>query len=140
MTGLWKQIVLGYTDGGVRNDSSLGDYDELRRVADLAGCSLNLMGELPAGDAVPMFVRVLREALNNAIRHANATALTVDLREYADRGRVLIYDNGTPVKPFTKPGGGLSTLMEDLEQSGVLMKISAGERFEIELIFPEKYR
>ena len=140
VTGLWEQIILGYTDGEVRNDSSLGDYDELRRVADLAGCSLNLMGELPAGDAVPMFVRVLREALNNAIRHANATALTVDLREYADRGCVLIYDNGTPVKPFTKPGGGLSALMEDLEQSGVLMKISAGERFEIELNFPEKYR
>jgi anti-sigma regulatory factor (Ser/Thr protein kinase) len=140
VTGLWEQIILGYTDTEAGNDSSLGDYKELRRVADLAGCSLELMGELPSGDAVAVLVRVLREALNNAIRHAGATALYVGLREFRDKGNVVIYDNGVPIKPFTKPGGGLSNLMEDLEQKGVLMKISAGERFEIELNFPGSYR
>ncbi|MBO7355731.1 MAG: hypothetical protein J6U50_03790 [Lachnospiraceae bacterium] len=140
VTGLWEQIILGYTDAEVRNDSSLRDYDELMRVADLAGCSLNIIVDLPAGDAVPLLVKVLREALNNAIRHANATALTVDLKDFRDSGNVLIYDNGEPVTQFSKPGGGLSSLMEDLEQNGILMNISAQERFRIELNFPERYR
>lgn len=138
--GMWQQIILGFSDVSADSSSSNSGYEELKRISKLVRCDIIINGSLPDGEAKPFMIKIIREALNNAIRHANATTLTVDLSDFAKSGNVKIYDNGSPDKPFTKMGGGLSSLKENLEQNGIILSVDNNDRFTINLSFPEKYR
>ncbi len=140
VTGLWQQIVLGFSDTSHDNSSSDTGYEELQRISKMVGCEIIVNGNLPKGEAKPFMVKIIREALNNAIRHANATSLTVEMMDFAQTGNIRINDDGKPDKPFTKMGGGLSSLKENLEKNGILFNIDNKDRFEISLSFPERYR
>jgi signal transduction histidine kinase len=71
--------------------------------------------------------RIALEALNNALKHANACAVTVRL--CADNGGVEleISDDGDGFDPATVSGGGLglSTMRERVEQLGGVLTISS---------------
>ena len=137
---LWKQIILGFSDPENAGFSTNSGYEELMRISKTVGCEMIIKGSLPQGAAMPFMVKVIREALNNAIRHANATALTIDLESFSSNGTVYIYDNGIPKAQFTKPGGGLSSLKKYLEENGILFGVNCVDRFEIQLLFPDAYR
>lgn len=137
---LWEQIILGFSDVNNGGLSTSAGYKELKRISKTVGCEIIIKGELPVGKAKPFMIKVIREALNNAIRHANATSLTIDLESLPSTGNVYIYDDGKTAKPFTKMGGGLSTLKKYLEENGILFGVSCEDRFEIQLLFPKVYR
>lgn len=138
--GLWQQIILGFSDANNESLSTSAGYEELKRISKTVGCEMIIKGTLPDGEAKPFMIKVIREALNNAIRHANATSLTIDLESLPSTGNVYIFDDGKPSKPFTKMGGGLSALKQHLEENGILFGVSCEDRFEIQLLFPEAYR
>lgn len=138
--GLWQQIIVGFTSTPTATEATQKGYEELQRVSKLVGCKLIINGELPGGAAKPLLIKFLREALNNAIRHANATSMTIEISDFESNGQVKVYDDGTPAKPFTKMGGGLSSLYAAMEKNGILMNVDAKERFEISLTFPEALR
>lgn len=140
VSALWQQIIVGFSAPASSSPLSQNGYEELQRVSKMVGCKILVEGTLPTGAAQPIMLKLLREALNNAIRHANANTLFIDVKDFSDTGAVTIYDDGTPDKPFTKMGGGLSSLMENLEKNGILMNISNEERFEIHLNFPKTLR
>ncbi len=138
--GLWQQIILGFSDANNGSLSTSAGYEELKRISKTVGCEMIIKGTLPDGEAKPFMIKVIREALNNAIRHANATSLTIDLESFLSTGNVYIFDDGKSDKPFTKMGGGLSTLKKNLEENGILFSINSEDGFEIQLLFPEAYR
>lgn len=138
--GLWQQIIVGFTSTPSDNGIAQKGYEELQRVSKLVGCKINVDGKLPDGSAQPLLVKFLREALNNAIRHANATSMNIEIANFKNDGKVVVYDDGTAAKPFTKMGGGLSSLMDAMEKNGILMSIDNTDRFVITLCFPEGLR
>lgn len=138
--GLWQQIVIGFTSTASTGTVAQKGYEELQRVSQVVGCDIIIHGTLPEGAAKPLMVKFLREALNNAIRHANASSLTVDMLQFYNNGIISVWDNGTATKPFTKMGGGLSSLKEVLEKNGVIMDIDNSEGFKIILHFPDSLR
>lgn len=64
-----------------------------------------------------LVLRVVQEAVNNAARHANASAVDVRLRHAEDSLIVEIADDGT-FRATSKAGNGLSNLRHRVEQAG----------------------
>ncbi|WP_156178676.1 sensor histidine kinase [Saccharothrix sp. ST-888] len=52
-------------------------------------------------------LRLVQEAVANAVQHAGAQAVTVELRHLADRVQVLVRDDGAGLSPNGRPGCGL---------------------------------
>jgi signal transduction histidine kinase len=58
--------------------------------------------QLPDDVALAMF-RITQEALNNAIRHADASEIAVRLTQYPDRLRLTVTDDGRGIKGGAEP-------------------------------------
>lgn len=97
---------------------------ELLQVAELIGCKVNFIGDQPAERlALRLVYASVREALTNAVRHADATELTVQIDKSVSGYHIEISSNGAAVNSEIKEGNGLSGLRRRLEQEGAILKI-----------------
>lgn len=92
------------------------------------------------GDSIDITVyRCVQEALTNALRHGEATTVSVNLRAGADDGRLhlAIEDDGVGMPPEAAPGYGLIGIEERLKVLGGAWRLipaqSRGTRLEIEI-------
>lgn len=103
-------------------DSSL--QSELVQVAELIGCTVVFIGEQPAQQkALRLLYATIREALTNAVRHANASELTVKIKQDKQKYHIEISDNGDVTVSKITEGNGLSALRQRLEQEGASLKV-----------------
>lgn len=103
-------------------DSSL--QSELMQVAELIGCKVVFLGEQPKSrKALQLLYAAVREALTNAVRHADATELTVKIEPCRAHYHVEISDNGNVAISKITEGNGLSALRQRLEQEGASLKV-----------------
>lgn len=106
-------------------DSSL--QSELMQVADLIECKVIFLGEQPKSrKALQLLYATVREALTNAVRHADATELTVKIEQDEKSYHIEISDNGGVTVPKITEGNGLSALRQRLEQEGASLKVLCG--------------
>lgn len=103
-------------------DSSL--QSELMQVAELIGCKVVFLGEQPTQrKALQLLYAAIREALTNAVRHANATELMVKIEQDEKSYHIEISDNGSVSVSSITEGNGLSALRQQLEQEGASLKV-----------------
>ncbi len=103
-------------------DSSL--QSELMQVAELIGCKVVFLGEQPKSrKALRLLYAAVREALTNAVRHADATKLTVKIEQRKARYYVEISNNGCVSVSSITEGNGLGALRQRLEQEGASLKV-----------------
>lgn len=103
-------------------DSSL--QSELMQVAELIGCKVVFLGEQPAQrKSLQLLYAAIREALTNAVRHANATELMVKIEQDEKSYHIEISDNGSVSVSSITEGNGLSALRQQLEQEGASLKV-----------------
>ena len=103
-------------------DSSL--QSELMQVAELIGCKVVFLGEQPKNrKALQLLYAAVREALTNAVRHADATELTVKIEQDEKSYHIEISDNGSVSVSSITEGNGLSALRRRLEQEGASLKV-----------------
>lgn len=114
----WEALISDFRNAFLyENESS--EIDELIRVAELIGCKVNFDGEIPSEqEALHLLCILLREALTNAVRHANANELFVHIEKFESKYRVRISDNGNARPVEIHEGGGLSALRAKLENKG----------------------
>lgn len=106
-------------------DSSL--QPELMQVAELIGCKVVFLGEQPKSrKALQLLYAAVREALTNAVRHADATELTVKIEQDEKSYHIEISDNGSVSVSSITEGNGLSALRQRLEQEGASLKVLCG--------------
>ena len=108
----------------------------LKNAAKAIGMQVHVSGRLPQNAKQRKLIAGIgAEALTNAVRHAGAKQLWIDVEETA-AGYVIRYSNdGTlPTGPVTE-GGGLSTARRKVEAAGGRMKIVISPRFVLTLIF-----
>ena len=106
-------------------DSSL--QSELMQVAELIGCKVVFLGEQPKSrKALQLLYAAVREALTNAVRHADATELTVKIEQDEKSYHIEISDNGSVSVSNITEGNGLSALRQRLEQEGASLKVLCG--------------
>lgn len=97
---------------------------ELMQVAELIGCKIIFLGEQPKScKALQLLYAAIREALTNAVRHAEATELTVKIEQDEKRYHIEISDNGSVSVSSITEGNGLSALRQRLEQEGATLKV-----------------
>lgn len=106
-------------------DSSL--QPELMQVAELIGCKVVFLGEQPKSrKALQLLYAAVREALTNAVRHADATELTVKIEQNEKSYHIEISNNGSVTVSKITEGNGLSALRQRLEQEGASLKVLCG--------------
>lgn len=113
-------------------DETLADALERRFdvVERRAGVAVRLRAE--AGDDLAVEVRtelfqIAQEALNNVLKHANATQVTVEVRERDEYLELLIADNGRgfdAAHPPDRGGLGLASMRERAERLGGSLSIA----------------
>jgi signal transduction histidine kinase len=98
-------------------------------MAEMIGCKVEFIGEQPTERrALLLLYAAIREALTNAVRHAGADRLIVEIRHDERCCRVTIASNGRTGVTSIQEGGGLSDLRRRLEQEGasLLMEVNDG--------------
>ena len=108
----------------------------LKNAAKAIGMQVHISGRLPANGQIRKLIASMgAEALTNAVRHAGAKQLWIDVEE-TDIEYVIRYTNdGTvPTDPITE-GGGLSTARRKVETAGGWMKIETSPRFVLTMTF-----
>ncbi|MEU5882971.1 sensor histidine kinase [Spirillospora sp. NPDC047279] len=111
---------------------SLERVEELLAQTTAAGLPVTLVGQVPQGPLpAPVGLagyRIVQEALTNAVRHAGATAATVQITRDADAVTVQIDDDGGgPADPAALTGGnGLRGIRERAAAIGGQMTAGPG--------------
>jgi two-component system sensor histidine kinase DesK len=106
---------LAFGERHVAVASELANASELLSAA---GISYTVTGEFPSDPQEELFGLVVREATTNILRHAQPTAVTINLGER----RVRISNNGSPASP--RPLSGLARLAERFERVGGTLRTS----------------
>lgn len=111
----------------------------LQRIAASTGISTEINGVLPASEAVQkLFVEAAAEALTNAISHAQAKTLYIDLEETADTFCAVFRNDGIPPHGEIIEGGGLGSLRKKLEREGGTMTVMSSPDFVLSVQLPKK--
>jgi two-component system sensor histidine kinase DesK len=106
---------LAFGERRVAVASELANASELFSAASI---DYTVTGEFPPDPNEELFGLLVREATTNILRHAQSTAVTVDLGER----RVCISNNGSPASP--RPLSGLARLAERFERAGGILRTS----------------
>ncbi len=132
-------------------DPSIGDLGLLDAIRDLIDnihitrqLQVTLKGSKEVEDLLSdnqklMVFRILQEALNNAIRHAQATSVVISLKKKEKKIELIVQDNGIGFHvPTTKKGAGLKNIQNRVYlASGSLQIDSApGKGCQIMINFP----
>ncbi len=81
-------------------------------------------------------LRILQEALTNAIRHAGATRFSVAAKSDNKRLNLSLADDGRGVDPANTPRGGLRNMRARVEKLGGTMELVSEGGLRIEIIIP----
>ena len=120
----WRNTIRNFSNiPTVRTEPGVSLQSELIQVAELIGCKVTFIGEQPTQrKALQLLYAAIREGLTNAVRHADATELTVKISPNGQRYHIKISDNGSlPVSKIIE-GNGLGTLRQQLEQEGASLE------------------
>lgn len=112
--------------------------DELLEAAGKMGLAIELKGDLPESERKAyMMVVAMRECTTNALRHAGASQMTVNLTRAAGSDTLTITNDGRPPEGEITEGGGLSGLRRSIENMGGTMKTEGRPRFKLTVILPD---
>ena len=120
---MWLHIL--HNINGIKTDDTKDESkEELLKVANMIGCQITFKGDQIKHKAILQLVyAAIREALMNAVLHAQADELIVEMKEAEDDYQIRIYDNGKKDVQEIREGVGLTGLRARLEEEGANMKI-----------------
>lgn len=112
---------------------------ELVQVAGMIGCQVRFNGRQPS-ERKPLLLlyAAVREALTNAVRHAGADCLTIDIRDEGNYYHAEIRNNGQKSRAPIQEGGGLGNLRRRLEQEGAQLQIDNSDGVTLILTIPKE--
>ena len=103
-------------------NSTIRDFSNIPMVWTVPDSSLQ--SELmQVRKALQLLYTAIREALTNAVRHADATELTVKIGQDEKSYHIEISNNGSVTVSRITEGNGLSALRQRLEQEGASLKV-----------------
>lgn len=100
------------------------------------GITLHTEGTLPDGRAADILVATIRECMTNAVRHAGARDMYINLDADEKAATAVITNSGAVPEGDIVTGGGLSSLRFRVESCGGTMKIEAKPRFKLTVYVP----
>ncbi|MCR5742234.1 MAG: hypothetical protein K6F92_00695 [Lachnospiraceae bacterium] len=124
----WEGAIRSLSASGSENSDnsklSSEQRQELIQSAELIGCKLVFEGGDPVEPrTMQIYYAAIREALTNAVRHADADVLKVRVTRDKLWYKVTIASNGNPPQGEITLGGGLSNLKKRIEGEGGFMDV-----------------
>ncbi|MGN0374376.1 MAG: sensor histidine kinase, partial [Butyrivibrio sp.] len=120
----------------------IDDKVTLERLSFSASCMgirIITTGELPMDAKVSeLIISAIRECMTNAVRHAGATRLYVNLSCTDDMAYAVITNDGAIPQGKITEGGGLSSLRARIRNGGGTMEILSEPEFELKVAVPCK--
>lgn len=138
LKSMWG-VTISKTKGEIIKDESSDQLKMLLDTAKEVGINICLEGEVPTDkECRELFTLALHECLTNAIRHAEASVLTVDITRKEDNFYVVLKNNGKiPTEPIVE-GGGLGGLRKRIEKAGGNMKLESIPEFALKIMLCPK--
>ena len=100
------------------------ELDSLKQIFKAIDVEISVTGHLPEDHGKGrLIVEIVREAVNNAVRHGLATQVMVSFEDSGTGTCLTITDNGYPPLEV-KEGGGMSSIRKKLEAYGGTLEIS----------------
>ena len=108
----------------------------LRNAAGAIGMQVHVNGKLPENaQRRKLIAAVGAETLTNAVRHAGAKQLWIDMEDTENAYLIRYTNDGTAPTATVTEGGGLSTARRKIEAAGGQMKLETEPRFKLTIIF-----
>ena len=115
------------------------DVCEIDKLAKLLGIHVIWEG-IPFSDIPEKFrellVMITREAIANAVKHAEAKAVTIDVEKREEELAITIRNDGQRPMAYKKEGGGLSNIRRLIEAQRGRLEVVAEEQFVLCVTFP----
>ena len=130
---LWNESLVVLDE---KEDEEVKDalWKKLLETAESIGIGIHFTGSLPEGEKDKnTFISIVHEALNNAIRHAEAKNVWIDLSEDSTRINLIIRNDGHKPSSEIKEKGGLKNIRARLEIYGGTMDIDTSEGFALRI-------
>lgn len=132
---LWKRDISALRGSAEAKPGSNMDF--LANAARTLGVSLRIDGTPPAeGEAQALLLSAISEAMNNAVRHADAKSLSVSVANGGGRITAEITNDGVLPEGAIAEGGGLTALRRSLESRGGTLKIDSAPVFKMTVTIP----
>lgn len=134
---LWRNnaILLGTESNKSRVNT---DIKEVNQLAELLGIQLGWQGEQPwtVPDSIrEVFIMVAREAIANAVKHAEAKNITIAIHKNDEKLFIEISNDGKLPTGKISLGGGLTNIKRMVEEKNGQFKVEVNERFNMLLEF-----
>jgi signal transduction histidine kinase len=112
----------------------------MQRAAAGAGVRVEISGTRPQQPQIDkLFCQAALETLTNAVRHAEATVLQIELAENNDSCTACYSNNGRLPEGELVEGGGLGSLRRKVENQGGSMFISCAPEFALTITVPKDW-
>ena len=120
------------------HEVAMEQVERLMKAAQHLGIDLDIIGEMPEDFDIMKLVCVgIQECMTNAIQHAEATWMKVEIEEEKYEYKVTYSNDGNPVTLPIKEGGGLSLFRQSAEKyCGTIEYVDAGQ-FKMVLTVPK---
>jgi signal transduction histidine kinase len=94
--------------------------------------------EMPVGEglAAISMMRAIKEALNNAARHAQATKVTVSLRFFPKAIAIVVSDDGIGLGAGTRSGRGMENMRRRVVDLGGRLRVFRGKGSRLSFMIP----
>lgn len=113
------------------------ELDSIVSAFSLVGVTVNVMGPLPdTPREASVFVHVAREAITNAVKHAQATCVNVAFEKDSDELRMTVNNNGVPFSGEMHEGTGIRGMRHVTIEAGGQFSLRLNPLFIIEVVFP----
>lgn len=110
----------------------------LTRSFSLIGTEVCLNGKLPRDqNTAGVFAAVIRECATNAVRHADATNVYVQLKENQEEYALIVSNDGKPPSDHIVEGGGITGMRRQVRELSGVFDISQWPQFQIHIRIPK---
>ena len=127
----WEKVIT------FRDAIGLSAREKLLDSAKTGGVTVRIRGQEPTDGEGELLYTAMQVCLTNAIQHANATELSVNIWENECSYTVMIRNNGKPPEKKITEGGGLTNLRHRIENSGGKMTVQSLPEFSLTIEMPK---
>ena len=113
-------------------------FKQLVQIYRSYGIAVDYEGSLPAAeDVADTWIKILREAFSNALRHAGATSINVSFTSGQNAGyQMTITNDGFCPDQLPREGNGLQSIRARLERFAGHLEIENGSQFTLRVSIP----
>ena len=127
----WEKVI------AFRDAIGLSAKEKLFESAKTGGVTVRIRGEEPTDSRSELMYTAMQVCLTNAIQHADATEISVNIWKNEGSYTVMIRNNGRPPEKKITEGGGLTNLRHRIEKSGGKMAVQSLPEFSLVIEMPK---